>query len=160
MMEKAVTQFDRACNDANNPATQRALFNWNVFRGIRDVIDGTSHTVALSELIAGPSGSADLRGLWVSDLGIGYSHLRTPNSAIPDQLLGGRYCDSRKRKAPCVGNSPCWSTVIYAARSYHPGGVNAALTDGSVRFFSDTINASVWIGLASIDGQEVVQADY
>jgi prepilin-type N-terminal cleavage/methylation domain-containing protein/prepilin-type processing-associated H-X9-DG protein len=159
IMEKGITNFDKSCNEANNPARKRALFNWNVFRGIRDVRDGTSNTVAVSELIAGRSGSADLRGLWVSDLGIGYSHLRTPNSPVPDQLLGGRYCDCSKRKAPCVGNSPCWSGVIYAARSYHAGGVNAALADGSVRFFSDSIDGALWIGLASIDDGEVVRVE-
>jgi len=146
--------FDAACNNANNPATKRALFNWQVFRSIDQVFDGTSNTVALSEVIAGPSGTPDLRGLWWTDLGIGYSHLRTPNSAIPDQLLGGPYCNPAK--APCLGNSPCWSGVICAARSFHSGGVNAALADGSVRFFTDSIDAGLWISLASIDGNEVV----
>ena len=108
-------------------------------------------------MIAGPSGTADLRGLWWTDLGIGYSHLRTPNSSIPDQLLGGPYCNPAK--APCLGNSPCWSTLIYAARSNHPGGVNAALADGSVRFFTENIDAQLWIDLASIDGGEVVSLD-
>jgi len=146
--------FDAACNNANNPATKRALFNWQICRSIARVRDGTSNTVALSEVIAGPSGTPDLRGLWVSDLGIGYSHLRTPNSAIPDQLLGGPYCNPAK--APCLSSSPCWSTVINAARSFHSGGVNAALADGSVRFFTDSIDAQLWIDLASIDGSEAV----
>jgi len=157
IMEKNLTEnagFDAGCNNANNPATKRALFNWQVCRSIKQVRDGTSNTVALSEVIAGPSGTPDLRGIWVSDLGIGYSHLRTPNSAIPDQLLGGPYCNPAK--APCLGNSPCWSGVINAARSFHPGGVNAALADGSVRFFADSTDAQLWIGLASIDGGEVV----
>jgi len=156
MMDKNVTNFDKTCNNANNPATKRALFNWNVWHGTEDVKDGMSNTVALSEVIAGPSGTDDLRGGWVSDLNIGYSHLRTPNSAIPDQLLNG-YC--YPAKAPCLANAPCWSTVIIAARSYHPGGVNATMADGSVHFFNNSINASVWIGLGSIAGSEVVSFD-
>ncbi|MCP4589213.1 MAG: DUF1559 domain-containing protein, partial [bacterium] len=39
------------------------------------------------------------------------------------------------------------------------GGVNAALADGSVRFFSESIGADLWINLASIDGGEVVSFD-
>lgn len=34
--------------------------------------------------------------------------------------------------------------ALTAARSAHPGGVNAALTDGSVRFIAETINLPVW----------------
>lgn len=29
---------------------------------------------------------------------------------------------------------------IFSASSNHPGGVNGCMTDGSIRFFSDTIN--------------------
>ena len=157
LMEKGLSDFDKTCNDTNNPATKRAVFNWDVARGIRDVRDGTSNTVALSEVISGPNGSKDLRGIWWTDLGIGYTHMRTPNSPIDDQLLSDGYCDPAK--APCSGDSPCWSTLIAAARSYHPGGVNACLADGSVRFFSESIAAQSWIDLASIDGGEVVPMD-
>jgi prepilin-type processing-associated H-X9-DG protein len=40
------------------------------------------------------------------------------------------------------------------ARSFHPGGVNAALGDGSVRFFPDTINVDTWRALATTYGGE------
>ena len=156
IMEKGITAFDKTCNDEHNPATQRAVFNWNVTRSTKQILDGTSNTVALSEVISGPDNTRDLRGMWWTDLGSGYSHLRTPNSAIPDRLLGG-FCDSSK--APCSGNSPCWSGLIVAARSYHPGGVVANMADGSVRFFADAINAQLWIDLASIDGGEIAQIE-
>jgi prepilin-type N-terminal cleavage/methylation domain-containing protein/prepilin-type processing-associated H-X9-DG protein len=160
LMEKGVSAFDAACNNANNPATKKSLFNWNVVRGFRDVTDGTSNTVALSEVITGANMTPDLRGIWFTDLGIGYSHLRTPNSPLPDQLLGGVYCNNSKPKAPCNGSSPCWSTLLIAARSYHTGGVNAAMADGSVRFFADAINAQTWINLASIASDDVLTGDY
>ena len=37
-----------------------------------------------------------------------------------------------------------------SARSFHPGGVNAGLGDGSVRFVSDTVNRTTWNNLGSI----------
>jgi prepilin-type N-terminal cleavage/methylation domain-containing protein/prepilin-type processing-associated H-X9-DG protein len=44
----------------------------------------------------------------------------------------------------------------FSARSLHIGGVNAAFGDGSVRFFSNTINRSVWRCLgSSMDGESV-----
>ena len=33
---------------------------------------------------------------------------------------------------------------MFAARSRHPGGVSAALCDGSVRFVADEIDLSLW----------------
>lgn len=62
-----------------------------------------------------------------------------PNSSIPD-------CGS------------LWDagTGIFAARSRHPGGVNAMMTDGSVRFFRNGIDPAVWHALGSRSGGEVV----
>jgi prepilin-type processing-associated H-X9-DG protein len=64
------------------------------------------------------------------------------------------------RKLPCTGDPERAAFRDYAgARSRHPGGVNALLGDGSVRFIKDTINPSVWVALHSIAGREVVGAD-
>ncbi|MDR2756266.1 MAG: DUF1559 domain-containing protein [Planctomycetaceae bacterium] len=40
----------------------------------------------------------------------------------------------------------------FAARSYHPSGVNVLLADGSVRMAPNTINLSVWRALSTIAG--------
>ena len=48
---------------------------------------------------------------------------------------------------------------MVAARSYHPGGVNATFVDGSVRFVGETIASEVWTGLGSMDGGEFVRMD-
>jgi prepilin-type processing-associated H-X9-DG protein len=46
------------------------------------------------------------------------------------------------------------------ARSYHPGGVNALLMDGSVRFVSDTVDLPAWRALGSRAGGEVLGTDF
>jgi prepilin-type N-terminal cleavage/methylation domain-containing protein/prepilin-type processing-associated H-X9-DG protein len=46
-----------------------------------------------------------------------------------------------------------------AARSYHPGGANAAFADGSVHFFKNSINPAIWFALGTRAGNEVVSAD-
>jgi prepilin-type processing-associated H-X9-DG protein len=42
-----------------------------------------------------------------------------------------------------------------AARSYHPGGVNAAFADGSVHFVTSTIRPETWKALGTRGGGEV-----
>ena len=46
------------------------------------------------------------------------------------------------------------------ARSFHTGGVNAVLMDGSVRFVRDSIDAATWRGLATRAGGEIPAGDY
>jgi prepilin-type N-terminal cleavage/methylation domain-containing protein/prepilin-type processing-associated H-X9-DG protein len=57
-----------------------------------------------------------------------------------------------------------WGTVgagigFYSARSRHPGGVNVAMTDGSVRFIKDSISLQTWYSLATRSGGEVFSSD-
>jgi prepilin-type N-terminal cleavage/methylation domain-containing protein/prepilin-type processing-associated H-X9-DG protein len=46
----------------------------------------------------------------------------------------------------------------YPARSYHPGGCNHAMVDGSVRFISNTVDLPTYWALGSRAGRESVQA--
>jgi prepilin-type N-terminal cleavage/methylation domain-containing protein/prepilin-type processing-associated H-X9-DG protein len=45
------------------------------------------------------------------------------------------------------------------SRSYHPGGVNILLGDGSVRFVKDSIDGQAWRALGTPGGGEVIGAD-
>ena len=51
------------------------------------------------------------------------------------------------------------SFAAVTARSYHAGGVNALMADGSVRFVKDSINGWAWRALGSVAGGEIVSAD-
>jgi prepilin-type N-terminal cleavage/methylation domain-containing protein/prepilin-type processing-associated H-X9-DG protein len=46
-----------------------------------------------------------------------------------------------------------------SAQSYHTGGVNVALCDGSVRFVRDSIPLANWRAMGSRDGNEVISGD-
>ena len=48
---------------------------------------------------------------------------------------------------------------FFTARSWHPGGVNGLMADGSVKFFKDSINPTIWYSLATATGGEVLSAD-
>jgi len=58
---------------------------------------------------------------------------------------------------PSGGSS--WHYIMKPASSYHPGGVNGALCDGSVKFFKDTVNPTVWMAVSTRAGGEVISAD-
>lgn len=47
--------------------------------------------------------------------------------------------------------------AIVSARSRHPGGVNAGMGDGAIRFFNSTIDLATWRGLGTRNNKEVVQ---
>ena len=69
-----------------------------------------------------------------------YNQAQTPNGRIPDCAFGGSIPP----------------TDMCTARSLHPGGVNCALGDGSVRFVPETIALPVWRALGTRNGGEVV----
>ena len=45
------------------------------------------------------------------------------------------------------------------ARSFHSGGVNTLMADGSVKFIKDTISLNTWWSLGTRAGGEVISAD-
>ena len=81
-----------------------------------------------------------------------YSHHRPPNHGDPDCRGGNPFGDA---------TNTAWDLLSLdtAARSLHPGGVNVALADGSVRFMKNTVSIPVWRALGTRNGGEVLSAD-
>ena len=69
-----------------------------------------------------------------------YTHAQEPNGRVPDCLFGGMTQPGG----------------VSTARSRHPGGVNAVMGDGSVRFVLDSIAQPIWRGFGTRDGGELV----
>jgi prepilin-type N-terminal cleavage/methylation domain-containing protein/prepilin-type processing-associated H-X9-DG protein len=69
-----------------------------------------------------------------------YNHAEAPNGKIPDCAYGG--------SIPRDG--------MATARSWHPGGVNVLMGDGSIRFAEETITLPVWRGFGTRNGGELV----
>jgi prepilin-type N-terminal cleavage/methylation domain-containing protein/prepilin-type processing-associated H-X9-DG protein len=135
-----------------------APFSLDQAYGIQSIVDGTSNTLLASEVKIGLfNGTAqDHRGDVFNDdyncaMFMAYT---TPNTKVPDQLAG--YCQYPwQTNPPCTGGSPPFN----ASRSYHAGGVNALMADGSVRFAKDTIDPTIWRGLSTTKGNEVLSSD-
>ena len=100
----------------------------------------------------------DLRGFsWWGDAA-GFETYLAPNSEFPDVLFSPYYCKSGPPNPPCLGATPALPDN-YAARSRHPGGVNAAMADGSVRFVKDAVSLATWRALSTTRGGEAVSSD-
>ncbi len=162
----------------------------------RNVTDGMSNTVAVSEQIlgmgfSGGSGSASAPSIpgstppakydqQVLNMNGGQNDTITgvdagpPNCVFPPPVTGywkgirgakwmnGHYGDTiyNHGLTPNAKTFDCGNTShnsgYTAARSRHTGGVMALLCDGSVRFVSDNIDLSIWRGLATRTGSEVL----
>jgi type II secretory pathway pseudopilin PulG len=150
------------------------------------VIDGTTNTIAFAEVKAytpylrdggNPSGSgvppvtspaaiAAFGGSFKSNSGhtewvdgrvhqTGVTTTFTPNTVVPYSNGGIDYSiDFNSSREGKTATNPTYAAVT--ARSFHPGGVQITLTDGSTRFVGNTIDLAIWRALGTRAGGEVV----
>jgi len=74
-----------------------------------------------------------------------YNHLGPPNS-----------------KSCSNANSNTYSVDLFGSAppsSFHPGGVNMCMADGSVKFIKDSIGQQAWWGIGTRAGAEVISSD-
>lgn len=62
-------------------------------------------------------------------------------------------------RADC--NPGCWpeQNGPAMATSFHSGGANFLMSDGSVKFIKNSVSQQTYMGLGSRNGQEVVSSD-
>jgi prepilin-type N-terminal cleavage/methylation domain-containing protein/prepilin-type processing-associated H-X9-DG protein len=145
-------------------------------QGFRSLVDGSSNTAAFSESLLGrgqpgtppdprydvlelaggsdttPTACSGGGGTWSGRRGgkwldghygnTLYNHFYTPNPAGIWDCGNGSH-----------------NKGLSTARSKHPGGVNLALCDGSVRFVANSISSPTWQALSTRSGGEIL-GDY
>ncbi|MGE3240204.1 MAG: DUF1559 domain-containing protein [Pirellulales bacterium] len=148
------------------------------------ITDGLSHTMAMSECkayqpnmwdtgkpatlgVAPPATPADLAAHfggtfdfnghteWVEgDVHeTGFTTTFTPNAQVAYSDSGGTYdVDLTSIRDGESTTSPTYAAVT--ARSYHPGHVNVAMLDGSVRVVADDVDLTVWRAAGTRAGNE------
>jgi prepilin-type N-terminal cleavage/methylation domain-containing protein/prepilin-type processing-associated H-X9-DG protein len=149
----------RNINGNHTLSTVRGVFGRVITLSIKHVKDGTSNTIALSESCAG-DGSRHVGRAIARNLGRVDQNPTTclavvgPNNLITGPVRpwhrGRRWCDGNPGRTgfntvlppngPSCSNNDWLGWGIYPPSSYHPGGVNAAMADGSVTFFSETVD--------------------
>jgi len=126
------------------------IFGYGIVHRVSDVTDGLSNTLAMGE----------------------YVH-KSPNAAQPGKvrawIMGAptTYSGSYAFKVVELNVNSGVHTEIPGVPfthlplgSYHPGGANFLVADGSVHFLSESVVLDVYYGLATIDEGENVQAPW
>lgn len=162
-------------NDASQP--NRGVFTRELEAKFRDIVDGTSNTVAVAE-VTGPSfeggpgntngngrprvgNEAVFRAAFCAATFTGavtqgqdargaFKH--PDGSTITDWFQGG----SPHHYAPIFMNHGGINTHWSGSNSRHTGGHQVSMADGSVQFVSQNIDWGVWRALGSVAGGETV----
>jgi prepilin-type processing-associated H-X9-DG protein len=136
---------------------------------IAKVTDGTSNTIAISELVTYDGNPNAIKGSYCQEVGAMWSSTFQPITCMATKGLNnqlnctgiGQLVSHYNRgyswaagyllhtgfntilppNAPsCSVQRGEWAYGLFPPQSRHPGGVNAGMCDGSVRFVSDTID--------------------
>ena len=112
---------------------------------MRDVLDGTTHTLLLGERLVqrGEGGSLPFTSAWFGQVAFEdeYDYRSVPH------LLPNRFhpINASETDPACFG-------------SRHTGGANFVMGDGSVQFLNQIIDPRVFEALGTTDGNEIVDA--
>jgi prepilin-type N-terminal cleavage/methylation domain-containing protein/prepilin-type processing-associated H-X9-DG protein len=142
-------------------------FAVNPVSKIASITDGLSNTLMASEILIGSQGASltDLHGFMWWGPSASFTAALAPNSTFQDSMGNGGCPTTGTINIPCnqgitvTGTGGSETAVYLGARSKHSGGVNAAMCDGSVKFFKSTINIQTWQAASTTQGGEVISAD-
>lgn len=119
-------------------------------RTLADVTDGTSNSIIFSEKSLHPTQHGRDGG----------DNERWNNAGWDECVLRWHFAPRADSQTHFVGpgtpNGPNWNRYF---GSSHPGGLNAVLVDGSVQFYSFTIDATVWMNRCIIDDGQVISGE-
>jgi hypothetical protein len=156
-----VSQYRAMFTGSCYPNITGASAAYPLTTAMENIIDGTSNTVALSETVQGlsPDGSPnDWRGLiWCGVLCF-FNTNQGPNTMVADITTGVALTGHVLHPLSLMNTSTTdgdGKYIRYAARSWHTGGVNTGLADGSIRFVTNQVNLDIWRAAGSTNGGEV-----
>lgn len=164
---------------SDDSAPNRGVFTRELEANFRDIVDGTSNTVAVAEVTGGSftGGPGNTNGNGRARVGSGEAVFRSAFCAatFTDAVTQGRDSQGRlythpdgsaiggwfqgggpHHYAPIFMNHGGINTEWPGSNSRHVGGHQVTMADGSVQFVSQNIDWGVWRALCSVAGRETV----
>ncbi|TWT30886.1 DUF1559 domain-containing protein [Blastopirellula retiformator] len=135
-------EADAGVDTAHGGFSKVGIFYQDESRGMRDIIDGTSNTLAFGE--------------------ISWSDRNGRVTRYRPWSRGGRvryYCAGAKNVNDAINSDQTSRFNDMSFGSMHPGGAMFTLADGSVRFLAETIDHDAYLSAASCKGGEAVPLD-
>jgi prepilin-type N-terminal cleavage/methylation domain-containing protein len=135
---------------------------------IRDITDGTSNTMLLAEdagrpaqyigrqLGTNPRVGNDAFGTPYTGDGWGWADINGGFSVDGSNTAGVQNSTSKSGTTTIVGTCSMNCTNDSEMYSFHVGGVQTLLADGSVRFLSENLSSATLVGLITRQGGEIV----
>jgi len=128
-----------------------------------DIIDGTSTTAMVGELILSPDKQSTSPPAALTTFAVATTIRPMEECSSARAFRPTPWCPINSTGATMI---PCPAprasirapTCFVSVRSYHPGGVNLGLADASVRFVADTVNPVLFTALGSRNGGEAIGA--
>lgn len=151
-------------NDQLDAATDvgyrgNGIFFMNSNIRIADITDGTTNTFLVAEVQDELKGAPNSNRMPGSDRRYNFSTNSddNPPTDISEYLIGMENDDPIN--ANTRDASGFFNNDGEYAGSYHPGGAQFCMGDGSVRFVGQTISMTIYQGISTRDGGEVVTID-
>jgi prepilin-type N-terminal cleavage/methylation domain-containing protein/prepilin-type processing-associated H-X9-DG protein len=153
---------------------------------LASVVDGTSNTAVFSEFIKGSSGPNPPK---TAGKGVDYQIASLNNGSPQADVsvcqnsktlawdFRGEYWSEQDsgrgggpyyhvmppNKKACDTSGPGATSMVpdsfIGPSSFHSGGVNVAMLDGSVKFIKDSVSLQTWLAIGTVNGGEVISSD-
>jgi len=134
------------------------MFSANSNVQFRDMTDGSSNSIVVGERKS-PGGVEGGDAIWVGIANVGLGTPAPP--AVPGEVLHlGSTVFPMNTVLPYPAAPPAgWNSDIFGFGSQHAGGAHFLMGDGRIKFFSESMDLTLYQLMSSISDGQVISID-